>query len=170
MPHLQAKHNILREPFMSATIEARLKELGITLPQAAAPAANYVPYVISGSLLYISGQLPMENGKVAITGHLGDGVDVQTGQRAAELCAINILAQASAALGGDLGRITRVVKLNGFIASVPTFVEQHLVMNGASNLIATILGDAGKHARAAVGMAALPFNAAVEIDAVLEIA
>ncbi|WP_075288857.1 RidA family protein [Pararhizobium arenae] len=155
---------------MSATIEARLKELGITLPQAAAPAANYVPYVISGSLLYISGQLPMENGKVAITGHLGDDVDVQTGQRAAELCAINILAQASAALGGDLGRITRVVKLNGFIASVPTFVEQHLVMNGASNLIATILGDAGKHARAAVGMAALPFNAAVEIDAVLEIA
>lgn len=155
---------------MSATIEARLKELGITLPQAAAPAANYVPYVISGSHLYISGQLPMENGKVSITGHLGDGVDVQTGQRAAELCAINILAQASAALGGDLGRITRVVKLNGFIASVPTFVEQHLVMNGASNLIATILGDAGKHARAAVGMAALPFNAAVEIDAVLEIA
>ncbi len=155
---------------MSATIEARLKELGITLPQAAAPAANYVPYVISGSHLYISGQLPMEGGKVAVTGHLGDGVDVQTGQRAAELCAINILAQASAALGGDLGRITRVVKLNGFIASVPTFVEQHLVMNGASNLIATILGDAGKHARAAVGMAALPFNAAVEIDAVIEIA
>lgn len=155
---------------MSASIEARLKDLGITLPQAAAPAANYVPYVISGSHLYISGQLPMENGKIAVTGHLGDGVDVQTGQRAAELCAINILAQASAALGGDLGRITRVVKLNGFVASVPTFVEQHLVLNGASNLIANVLGDAGKHARAAVGMAALPFNAAVEIDAVLEIA
>lgn len=155
---------------MSASIEARLKDLGITLPQAAAPAANYVPYVISGSHLYISGQLPMENGKIAVTGHLGDGVDVQTGQRAAELCAINILAQASAALGGDLGRIARVVKLNGFVASVPTFVEQHLVLNGASNLIANVLGDAGKHARAAVGMAALPFNAAVEIDAVLEIA
>lgn len=155
---------------MSASIEARLKDLGITLPQAAAPAANYVPYVISGSHLYISGQLPMENGKIAVTGHLGDGVDVQTGQRAAELCAINILAQASAALGGDLGRITRVVKLNGFVASVPSFVEQHLVINGASNLIANILGDAGKHARAAVGMAALPFNAAVEIDAVIEIA
>ena len=155
---------------MSASIEARLKDLGITLPQAAAPAANYVPYVISGSHLYISGQLPMENGKIAVTGHLGDGVDVQTGQRAAELCAINILAQASAALGGDLDRIARVVKLNGFVASVPTFVEQHLVLNGASNLIANVLGDAGKHARAAVGMAALPFNAAVEIDAVLEIA
>ena len=155
---------------MSASIEARLKDLGITLPQAAAPAANYVPYVISGSHLYISAQLPMGNGKFAATGHVDDRDGVQTGERAAELCAINILAQASAALGGDLGRIARVVKLNGFVASVPTFVEQHLVLNGASNLIANVLGDAGKHARAAVGMAALPFNAAVEIDAVLEIA
>ena len=154
---------------MSADIEARIKELGITLPQAAAPAANYVPFVISGSHLYISGQLPMENGKVAVTGHLGDGIDIATGQRAAELCAINILAQAKAALG-DLSRIRRIVKLNGFIASKPTFIEQHLVMNGASNLIANVLGDAGIHARAAVGMAALPFNAAVEIDAVIEIA
>lgn len=155
---------------MSDAIQSRLKELGITLPQAAAPAANYVPYVISGNMLYLSGQLPMENGKVAVTGHLGGGVDVAAGQRAAELCAINILAQASAALGGDLGRIRRIVKLNGFVASVPAFVEQHLVINGASNLLATVLGDAGKHARAAVGMAALPLNAAVEIDAVMEIA
>jgi enamine deaminase RidA (YjgF/YER057c/UK114 family) len=144
--------------------------MGITLPQAAAPAANYVPYVISGGLLYISGQLPMEGGKVAVSGHLGKNVDVAAGQRAAELCAINILAQASAALGGDLGRIKRVIKLNGFVASAPEFVEQHLVINGASNLIANVLGDAGKHARAAVGMAALPFNAAVEIDAIMEIA
>ncbi len=155
---------------MSDQIAAKLKEMGITLPQAAAPAANYVPYVISGSLLYISGQLPMEGGKVAVTGHLGKNVDVAAGQRAAELCAINILAQASAALGGDLSRIKRVIKLNGFVASAPEFVEQHLVINGASNLIANVLGDAGKHARAAVGMAALPFNAAVEIDAILEIA
>ncbi len=155
---------------MSDAIQSRLKELGITLPQAAAPAANYVPYVISGNLLYLSGQLPMENGKVAVTGHLGRDVDVAAGQRAAELCAINILAQASAALGGDLGRIRRIVKLNGFVASVPEFVEQHLVINGASNLLASVLGDAGKHARAAVGMAALPLNAAVEIDAVMEIA
>ena len=155
---------------MSDQIAAKLKEMGITLPQAAAPAANYVPYVISGGLLYISGQLPMEGGKVAVTGHLGKNVDVAAGQRAAELCAINILAQASAALGGDLGRIKRVIKLNGFVASTPEFVEQHLVINGASNLIANVLGDAGKHARAAVGMAALPFNAAVEIDAILEIA
>jgi len=155
---------------MSDAIEGRLKELGIVLPQAAAPAANYVPYVISGNLLYLSGQLPMENGKVGVTGHLGRDVDVAGGQRAAELCAINILAQAKAALGGDLGRIKRLIKLNGFVASTPDFVEQHLVINGAANLLANVLGDAGKHARAAVGMAALPFNAAVEIDAILEIA
>lgn len=155
---------------MSAEIETRLNELGIVLPQAAAPAANYVPYVVSGSMLYISGQLPMEAGKVAITGHVGKDVDIATAQRAAELCAINILAQAKAALDGDLGRIRRLVKINGFVASIPEFTEQHLVINGASNLLANVLGEAGKHARAAVGMAALPFNAAVEIDAVLEIA
>ncbi|NTF41885.1 RidA family protein [Rhizobium rhizogenes] len=155
---------------MSDAIEGRLKELGIVLPQAAAPAANYVPYVISGNLLYLSGQLPIENGKVSVTGHLGKDVGVAGGQRAAELCAINILAQAKAALGGDLGRIKRLIKLNGFVASTPDFVEQHLVINGASNLLANVLGEAGKHARAAVGMAALPLNAAVEIDAILEIA
>ncbi|KQR68818.1 hypothetical protein ASG25_11755 [Rhizobium sp. Leaf384] len=155
---------------MSAEIEARIEQLGITLPVAAAPAANYVPFVISGQHLYISGQLPMENGKVAVLGLVGADVDVTAAQRAAELCAINVLAQAKAALGGDLGRIRRIVKLNGFIASAPGFTEQHLVMNGASNLIVTILGEAGVHARAAVGMAGLPFNAAVEIDAVIEIA
>ncbi|MBB3389389.1 enamine deaminase RidA (YjgF/YER057c/UK114 family) [Rhizobium sp. BK275] len=155
---------------MSDQIATRLSEMGITLPEAAAPAANYVPYVISGNLLTISGQLPLEGGKVAISGHLGRTVDVAAGQRAAELCAINILAQAKAALGGDLGRIRRVIKLNGFVASAPDFVEQHLVINGASNLIAGVLGEAGKHARAAVGMAALPLNAAVEIDAIMEIA
>ena len=154
---------------MSDQIAARLKEMGISLPDAAAPAANYVSYVISGNLLYISGQLPAENGKIT-TGHLGKDVDLATGQRAAELCAVNILAQAKAALGGDLGRIKRVVKLNGFVASTPDFVEQHLVINGASNLIGAVLGEAGKHARAAVGMAALPLNAAVEIDAIMEIA
>ncbi len=155
---------------MSDAIISRLSELGYALPQAAAPAANYVPYVISGNMLHISGQLPMENGKLAVTGHLGRNVDVATAQRAAELCAVNILAQASAALGGDLSRIRRVVKLNGFVASTPEFVEQHLVINGASNLIGAVLGEAGKHARAAVGMASLPLNAAVEIDAVMEIA
>ncbi|MFD1744457.1 RidA family protein [Rhizobium helianthi] len=154
---------------MSAAIDGRLKELGIELPVAAAPAANYVPYTLSGNTLYISGQLPMEGGKVAVTGLVGSDVDVATAQRAAELCAINILSQVKAALGGDLGKVRRVLKLNGFIASAPGFSEQHVVMNGASNLVANVLGEAGKHARAAVGMAALPFNAAVEVDAILEV-
>ncbi|CDZ53304.1 RidA family protein [Neorhizobium galegae] len=154
---------------MTGAIEGRLQELGIVLPVAAAPAANYVPYTISGNTLYLSGQLPIEGGKVAVTGLVGRDVDLPAAQRAAELCAINILAQAKAALGGDLGRIRRVLKLNGFVASIPDFVEQHLVINGASNLIANVLGDAGKHARAAVGMACLPLNASVEIDAIIEI-
>ncbi|MGQ2968757.1 MAG: RidA family protein [Allorhizobium sp.] len=155
---------------MSDTIDGRLAALGISLPEAAAPAANYVPYVISGNLLFLSGQLPIEGGKVAVTGLVGGDVVLTDAQRAAELCAINILAQAKAALSGDLSRISRVVKLNGFVASAPGFIEQHLVINGASNLIANVLGDAGKHARAAVGVAQLPLNAAVEIDAILEIA
>lgn len=154
---------------MSDSIDGRLAAMGIQLPEAAAPAANYVPYVISGNLLYLSGQLPIEGGKLAVTGIVGTDVTLADAQRAAELCAINILAQARSALGGDLSLITRVVKLNGFVASAPNFTEQHLVMNGASNLIANVLGEAGKHARAAVGMASLPLNAAVEIDAVLEI-
>lgn len=152
------------------TIESRLKELNITLPQAASPAANYVPYTISGNMLYISGQLPMENGKIAVSGLLGRDVDVATARRAAELCAINLLAQANAALGGDLSRVRRVLKIQGFVASTPDFVEQHLVINGASDLLVAVLGDAGRHARAAVGMASLPLNAAVEVDAIMEIA
>ncbi|MFB9951996.1 RidA family protein [Rhizobium puerariae] len=154
---------------MTEAIEGRLKELGIELPVAAAPAANYVPYTISGNMLYLSGQLPIEGGKVAVTGLVGSDVDVPAAQRAAELCAINILAQAKAALGGDLGKIRRVLKLNGFVASTPEFTEQHLVLNGASNLIVGVLGEPGKHARAAVGMASLPLNASVEIDAIIEI-
>ncbi|MBB4102295.1 RidA family protein [Allorhizobium borbori] len=151
------------------TIESRLEELGISLPVAAAPAANYVSYVLSGNLLHLSGQLPMENGKLAVTGLVGKDVDVPGARRAAELCAINLLAQAQAALG-DLTRIKRVVKIQGFVASTPEFTEQHLVINGASDLLVAVLGDAGRHARAAVGMAALPLNAAVEIDAIMEIA
>jgi len=154
---------------MTDSVESRLAARDIVLPDAAPPAANYVPYVISGSLLFISGQLPLENGALAVKGLLGRDVDVAAGQRAAELCAINILAQAKAALGGDLERIVRVVKLGGFVASDPAFTDQHLVVNGASNLIADLLGDRGKHARAAVGTACLPLNAAVEIDAVIEV-
>lgn len=154
---------------MTDTIDSRLAARGITLPAAAAPAANYLPFVQTGNLLFISGQLPMQEGRMSATGLLGRDVELAAGQKAAELCAINILAQAKAALGGDLSRIVRVVKLNGFVASDPAFTDQHLVINGASNLIAEILGDAGKHARAAVGMACLPLNAAVEIDAVIEV-
>lgn len=155
---------------MSAEIAKRLESLGITLPVAAAPAANYVPYVISGNVLYLSGQLPMDAGKLAVTGIVGRDVTLDDARRAAELCAINILAQASSALAGDLGRIRRLIKINGFVASAPDFTSQHLVINGASDLLVNVLGEAGKHARAAVGMAALPLNAAVEIDAMMEIA
>jgi enamine deaminase RidA (YjgF/YER057c/UK114 family) len=155
---------------MSKEITLRLEEMGITLPVAAAPAANYVPYTISGNILYLSGQLPMENGRIAVTGIVGKDVELDAAKRAAELCAINILAQASAALSGDLGRIKRIIKINGFVASAPDFTSQHLVINGASDLLVNVLGEPGKHARAAVGMAALPLNAAVEIDAMMEIA
>ena len=155
---------------MTNEISKRLADVGITLPVAAAPAANYVPYVISGNTLYLSGQLPMESGKVAVTGIVGKDVTLEDAKRAAELCAINILAQASAALGGDLSRVKRLIKINGFVASAQDFTSQHLVINGASDLLVNVLGEAGKHARAAVGMACLPLNASVEIDAILEIA
>ena len=154
---------------MSDIIEQRLKELGVTLPVAAAPAANYLPFVQTGNQLFISGQLPMENGKIALTGQLGAGITTSEGQRAAELCAINILAQAKAALG-DLGKISRIIKITVMVASTADFYEQHLVANGASNLLVAVLGDSAKHARAAVGMASLPLNATVEIDAILEVA
>jgi enamine deaminase RidA (YjgF/YER057c/UK114 family) len=153
---------------MSETIENRLAELGIVLPAAAAPAANYVPFVKSGNLLFPSGQLPMKDGKLAVTGLLGRDLDTAAGQEAAKLCAINVLAQAKAALG-DLEKIRRLVKINVYVASAPNFTEQHLVGNGASDLFAKVLGERGKHARVAVGMAALPLNAAVEIEAILEV-
>ncbi len=149
-------------------IEARLKDLGITLPTPAAPAANYVPFVLSGSILHISGQLPAKDGKL-IKGCLGGNLDIEQGQEAAKLCAINILAQAAAALGGNLAQIKRCVKLGGFVASAPEFFDQPKVVNGASDLIVAVLGDAGKHARFAVGVAALPFGVAVEVDATFEV-
>lgn len=153
---------------MSETIEKRLADLGIVIPAAAAPAANYVPFVRSGNLLFPSGQLPMKDGKLAVTGLLGRDLDTAAGQEAAKLCAINVLAQAKAALG-DLEKIRRLVKISIYVASAPDFTEQHLVGNGASDLFAKVLGERGRHARVAVGMAALPLNAAVEIEAVLEV-
>lgn len=152
---------------MSETINSRLEVLGITLPQASAPAANYLPYQSAGSLLMTAGQLPLENGKLAVSGLLGATVDVAEGQRAARLCAINVLAQAKAALG-DLEHIERVVKITVFVASDPRFTEQHLVANGASDLFVDVLGERGKHARSAVGVARLPLDAAVEVEAIIE--
>ncbi|MFT5538794.1 MAG: enamine deaminase RidA (YjgF/YER057c/UK114 family) [Alphaproteobacteria bacterium] len=154
---------------MTGKTDSQLQTLGITLPQAAAPAANYVPFVISGNLLVISGQLPMDAGKLAVTGRLGAGVTLEQGQQAAKLCAINILAQAKAALG-DLDRVTRIVRLGGFVASAQDFTDQPQVINGASNLMVEVFGDLGRHARAAVGVNVLPLGAAVEVDAIIEFA
>lgn len=153
---------------MSATIAERLASMNITLPAAAAPAANYVPTVLHGSMLYISGQLPMQDGKIAFTGTLGAGVEVAEGQSAARLCAINILAQAQTALG-DLEQIAQVVRLTGFVNSAQDFGEHPAVINGASDLIAEVLGERGQHTRAAVGVANLPFGAAVEVDAMIAV-
>ncbi|MEZ5803116.1 MAG: RidA family protein [Rhizobiaceae bacterium] len=154
---------------MSETIEQRLAGLGVTLPAAAAPAANYVPFMQSGKLLFTAGQLPLKDGKLAVSGKLGRDVDVAAGKEGAKLCAVNILAQAKAALG-DLGCIRRIVKITVFVASDPDFTEQHLVANGASDFLVAALGESGKHARSAVGVPSLPLNAAVEVEAVIEIA
>ncbi|CDX18043.1 conserved hypothetical protein [Mesorhizobium sp. ORS 3324] len=152
---------------MSETIEKRLSDLGVTLPVAAAPAANYVPYCRTGNLLFTAGQLPANDGKL-VTGLLGRDIDTAAGKEGAKFCAINILAQAKAALG-DLEKIRRVVKITVFVASAPDFVEQHLVANGASDFLVAALSERGKHARSAVGTASLPLNAAVEIEAIFEV-
>jgi enamine deaminase RidA (YjgF/YER057c/UK114 family) len=153
---------------MSATVESRLAELGLSLPDAPAPAANYVPYVISGSTLYVSGQISAQDGAL-ITGKLGADLDVDAGARAARSCALSLLAQARAACDGDLSRLRRVVKLTGFVNSTPDFTDQPKVINGASDLLVAVLGDAGRHARSAVSAAALPLGVAVEIEGIFEI-
>ena len=143
--------------------ESKLAGMGVVLPEAPAPAANYVPFVQSGNLLHVSGQIS-KDGDTLITGKLGADMDVAGGQAAAKVCAIALLAQVKAACGGDLDRLVRVVKLGGFVNSTPDFTEQPQVINGASDFIGEALGDAGKHARAAVSAASLPFGVAVEID------
>lgn len=152
---------------MGETIEKRLSDLGVTLPAAAAPAANYVPFMASGNLVFTAGQLPLKDGKLIATGLLGRDVDVAGGKEAAKQCAVNILAQAKAALG-DLEKIKRIVKISVFVASSSDFTEQHLVANGASDFLVAAIGERGKHARSAVGVASLPLNAAVEIEAIIE--
>ncbi len=155
---------------MAGQTDARLAELGIMLPTPTPPVANYVPAVITGNQLFISGQLPMVDGKPSVTGQLGTGTDADAAKEAARLCAINVLAQAKTALGGDLDRVVRLVKVVGFVASAPSFTEQPKIVNGASDFFVEALGDRGRHARSAVGVAALPFGASVEVEAIFEIA
>ena len=155
---------------MTSDLERRLAEQGLQLPPAAAPAANYQPYTISGKLLFVSGQLPFRDGKIAVTGRLGDGVSLEQGQEAARLCGLNVLAQAKAACGGDLARLARCLKLGAFVSCTPTFFDHPKVVNGASDLIAGVMGAAGHHARFAVGCASLPLDAAVEVEAIFELA
>lgn len=149
-------------------IEARLKSLGVTLPEPAAPVANYVPFVRSGDQVHVSGQVSLSPDGL-ITGRLGADMDLEAGQRAARYCAINLIAQIKAACEGDLTRVRQVVKLGGFVNADPGFIDVPKVINGASDLIADVFGESGRHARSAVGVAVLPLGAAVEVDAIFEI-
>lgn len=153
---------------MGGRIEARLAEMGVVLPAAPAPAANYIPFVQVGEVLFVSGQISMAEGAL-ITGRLGETMTVEEGQLAARTCAINLLAQVKAACGGDLDRLVRVVRLGGFVNCTPGFTEQPKVINGASDFLAEALGDAGRHARTAVGVSSLPMAVAVEIDGIFQI-
>jgi enamine deaminase RidA (YjgF/YER057c/UK114 family) len=154
---------------MTTSIEQRLQQLGITLPTPAAPAGSYVPVRRSGNLAIVSGQLPMEAGSVRYRGKLGAGVSLEDGQAAARLCAVNILAQVKAACEGDLERIAACLRLGGFVACAPEFTDHPKVINGASDLMVEVLGEAGRHARAAVGVPSLPLDSAVEVEAMFEL-
>jgi len=155
---------------MAGTFEKKLAELGIALPTPATPVANYIPFVRTGALLFVSGQICLDaSGKLVAKGKLGDGVSLEDGQKAARACAINVLAQVKAALG-DLDKVKQVVRLGGFINSAPSFLDGPKVMNGASDLMVAVLGDKGRHARTTVGVAVLPGDAAVEVEGVFEVA
>ena len=154
---------------MSGTINARLKELGITLPPPAKPAANYVPTVRTGNLIYVAGQVPMIGGEFHYQGKVGRDFSVEEGQACARIVALNIIAQLNAALDGNLDRVKRAVKLNGFVNCTPDFGQQPHVINGASELMIEVFGERGRHARSAVGTPGLPFGVAVEIDGVFEV-
>lgn len=154
---------------MLGRIETKLAELGIALPRPMPPVANYVPYVVTGNLVVISGQIPAIDGNVAITGKVSWGVSIDRGKEAARLCFINVLGHLKAACGGDLDRVRRVVRLGGFIAAPPEFTDHAQVMNGASDLAVALFGEAGRHARSTVGVPALPADAAVEVEGMFEI-
>ncbi len=154
---------------MTGTIDARLSELGIELPDAPAPAANYVPFVVSGTLVFIAGQVTVWNGELKYIGKVGADFDVDEGYQAARLCGLNLIVQAREAAGGDLDRIKRVVKLGGFVNATPDFTDHPKVLNGASDLMADVFGENGKHARFAVGAVSLPLGVAVEVDGIFEL-
>ena len=152
----------------SGKIDSKLASLNITLPPSVMPAANYVPYTVSGNQVFVSGTLPIKDGKPQDIGKLGKEFTVEQGQQTARLCAINILSHVKAACGGDLDRVKKVIRMGIFVASAEGFTDQPKVANGASDLMVEIFGDAGKHARFAVGVAELPFGVAVEVDATFE--
>jgi enamine deaminase RidA (YjgF/YER057c/UK114 family) len=150
-------------------VEARLAKLGLALPAAPAPAANYVPFTIAKGLVFVAGQAPVRDGKYAFTGRVGAEVTVEDAQAAARLCGLNILAQVKAAVGGDWSRVARCVRICGYISSAPGFYEQPKVLDGCSDLMVQALGEAGKHARSALGVAALRGNVPVAVDAIFEL-
>jgi len=156
---------------MAGQIDARLAELGIELAAPPAPAANYVPFVVAGDMVFVSGQIPMTAAGIdtLIKGKVGADIDVPAAAAAARQCAINLLSQVKAACGGDLDRLVRVVKLTGFVNSVPDFGDQPKVVNGASDLFVEVLGDKGRHSRSAVSAGALPFGCAVEVEGIFQI-
>lgn len=154
---------------MAGQVEARLAELGITLPPPMAPIANYVPYVTTGNLVVISGQLPTIDGKVAVTGKVSWGVSIEQAKEGARLSFINLLVHLKAACDGNLDRVRRVVRLGGFIAGPTDFTQQAQVMNGASDLAVAVFGDNGRHARTTIGVSSLPMDAAVEVEGMFEI-
>ncbi len=153
------------------TIEQKLESLGLVLPEPLAPVANYVPYVVSGNLVFVAGQISLEADGTLIGGRLGEGLDVETGQRAARACALNIITQIKAACDGDLSRVKRIVKVGGFVASAPTDsgIDIPMIINGCSDIMVAVFGEAGKHARFAVGAPSLPRDCAVEIDCIVEL-
>ena len=154
---------------MAGLVEKKLQELGIVLAEPTTPSANYVPFVRTGNLLMVSGQICYEGGKLVATGKLGAGVSIEQGQKAARACAINVLGQVKAALG-DLDKVVRVVRLGGFVNLAPNFLEGPKVMNGASDLMVAAFGDKGRHARSTIGVAVLPADSAMEVEALFEVA
>ncbi|HVJ54469.1 MAG TPA: RidA family protein [Aliidongia sp.] len=154
---------------MSKTISGRVAELGLELPKAGAPAANYVPFVITGNLVFLAGQICQWQGERPYVGKVGGKISVEDGVKAAQLCGLNILAWIKEVVNDDFDRVTRCVRLGGFVNSEPTFVEQPRIVNGCSDLIVNVFGDKGRHARTAVGTNVLPFDVAVEVEAIFEI-